>query len=96
VLKKFCEENGIVYEVIAPCTLQHIGLAERKNKSLLDMTRSMLKLKKIPNTLWGEAVRTATYILNICPAKKLDQISEEVWLGRKQSAKQLRVFGSLC
>jgi len=61
-----------VHEVTAPYTPQHNGLAQRSNISLLDMTRNMLKLKKLSNTLWGEAVRTATYILNRCPTKKLD------------------------
>jgi len=96
VFEKFCEDNGIVHEVIAPYTPQHNGLAERRSRSLLDMTRSMLKMKKMPNTFWGEAVRTATYILNRCPTKKLDQIPEEIWTGSKQSAKHLKVFGSLC
>jgi len=96
LFEKFCEDNGIVHEVTAPYTPQHNGLAERRNRSLLDMTKSMLKMKKMPNTFWGEAVRTATYILNKCPTKKLNQIPEEIWLGCKQSAKHLRVFGSLC
>ena len=96
VFEKFCEDNGIVHEVIAPYTPQHNGLAERRNRSLLDMTRSMLKLTKMPNTFWGEAIRTAAYILNRCPTKKLNQTPKEIWLGCKKSAKQLRVFGSLC
>jgi len=96
VFEKFCEDNGIVHEVTAPYTPQHNGLAERRNRSLLDMTRSMLEMKKMPNTFWGEAVRIAAYILNRCPTKKLDQIPEEIWTGSKQSAKHLKVFGSLC
>jgi transposase InsO family protein len=79
----FCEDNGIVHEVAAPYTPQHNGLAERRNRSLLDMTRSMLKMKKMPNTFWGEAVRTSTYILNRCPTQKLNQIPEEILLGCK-------------
>jgi len=71
VFQKFCEENGIPHEVIASYTPQHNDLAERRNKSLLDMTRSMLKLKNMPNTLLGEAVKTVAYILNRCPTKKL-------------------------
>jgi len=94
VFEKFCEYNGIIHKVTAPYSLQHNCLDERRNKCLLDMTRSMLKLKNIPNTLWGEAVRIATYILNGRPTKKLDQIPEEVWLGSKQSIKHLRVSGS--
>jgi len=96
LFEKFCEDNGIVHEVSAPYTPQHNGLAERKNRSLLDMTRSMLKMKKMPNTFWGEEVRTATYILNRCPTKKLNQILEEIWLGCKQLPKHLRFFYSLC
>jgi len=96
VFEKFCEDNGIIHEVFAPYTPQHNGLDERRNRSLLDMTRSMLKLKNMPNTFWEEALRTTSYILNRCPTKKLDQVPEEVWLGSKQSAKHLRVSGSLC
>ena len=96
MFEKFCEDNGIVYEVTAPYTPQHNGLAKRRNRSLLNMTRSMIKLKKMPNTFWREILRTAAYILNRCPTKKLDQILEEIWTGCKQSAKHLRVFFSLC
>jgi len=96
VFENFCEDNVIVHEVTTPYAPQHNGLAERRNRSLLDMTRSMLKIKKMPNTFWGEVVRTTTYILNRCPTKKLYQILEEIWLGSKQSARHLRVFGSLC
>jgi hypothetical protein len=56
----------------------------------------MLEQKKLPNTLWDEAVSTAPYVLNRCPTKQLDKVPEEVWKGRKQSVKHLRVFGSLC
>jgi len=82
--------------VIALYTPVQNGSAERRNRTLIDMTRSMLKLKNVPNTLRGEAMKTVTYIMNIFPKKKLDKIPEEVWMGRKQSAKHLRVFGSLC
>ena len=63
---KFCEENEIEHEVTALYTPQHNGLVERRNQTLLDMIRSMLKEKKLPNTLWGEVVSTATYVLNRC------------------------------
>jgi len=80
LFEKFCEDNGIVHEVTSPYTPQHNGLAEKWNRSLLDMTRSMLKMKKMPNTFWGEAVRTAAYILNRCPTKKLGDKSEPMIL----------------
>ena len=49
--QKFHEENKIEHEVIAPYTPQHNGLAERRNCTLLDMTRSILKEKKLPHNL---------------------------------------------
>ena len=52
VFEKFCEDNDIVHEVTASYTPQHNRLAERRNRSLLDMTKSKLKMKKTPNTLW--------------------------------------------
>ncbi|PNX74518.1 copia-type reverse transcriptase-like protein, partial [Trifolium pratense] len=92
----FCISQGIVHEVTAPYTPQHNGLAERRNRTLLDMARSMLKQKNLPHKFWGEAVTTAAYILNKCLTKKLKTVPEEAWSGRKPSVKHFKIFGSLC
>ncbi|WVZ02284.1 hypothetical protein V8G54_023090 [Vigna mungo] len=70
-MNEFCTGKGIKHEVTAPYTPQHNGLTERRNRMLLDMVRCMLKAKGLPKFLWGEAVATATYILNRCPTKAL-------------------------
>jgi len=63
----------------------------------MEMARSMLKGKGMPNTFWAEAVYTTVYILNRCPTKEVqDKTPIEAWSGRKPSAKHLRVFGSIC
>ena len=63
----------------------------------MEMARSMLKEKGLPNTFWAEAVYTAVYILNRCPTKSVkDKTPIEAWNGKKPSAKHLRVFGSIC
>ena len=67
----YCTSQGIIHEVTSPYTPQHNGLAERRNKCLLDMVRSMLKEMKLPHKFRGEAVNTTTYILNRCPTKKM-------------------------
>lgn len=67
--ESYCTSQGIIHEVTAPYTPH--GLLERRNKSLLDMARSMLKENKLPLAFWGKAVNTAAYILNRCPTKKL-------------------------
>jgi len=63
----------------------------------MEMARSMLKEKGMPNTFWAEAVYTVVYILNRCPTKTVqDKTPIEAWSGRKSSAKHLRVCGSIC
>jgi predicted DNA-binding protein (MmcQ/YjbR family) len=81
--KQFLVEQGINHEVSAPYTPQHSGLAERRNRAVLNMVRSMLREKSLPSYLWGEAVNTVVYILN-------------KWSGKKPMASHLRVFGALC
>jgi predicted nucleotidyltransferase len=60
------------------------------------MVRSMLNSKNLPKELWGEAVSTATYVLNICPPKKLNGITpKECLSSNKPNVSHLRVFGSV-
>ncbi|PNY18017.1 copia-type polyprotein [Trifolium pratense] len=95
--ESFCVENGIEHEVTAPYTPQHNGLAERRNRTILDMARCMVKHRNLPKSFWGEAVNTAVYVLNKCPTRKLkDKVPEEVWCGKKPSVSHFRVFGALC
>lgn len=95
--KSLCEEEGIIHEVTPPYTPQHNGTAERKNRSIMNMVRSMLKCKNLPKYLWGEAASTAVYLLNRCPTKRLKGItSEEAWSGSKPDVSHLRIFGSIC
>src|ERR1043165_5105897 len=51
--QKLCGDNGIEHEVTAPYTPQHNGLNELRNRTFLDMTRSMIKEKKFPHN-YGE------------------------------------------
>ncbi|GAU38713.1 hypothetical protein TSUD_396410 [Trifolium subterraneum] len=69
--ENYCKDQGIIHEVTTSYTPQHNGLAERRNRSILDMARSMVKQKGLPHRFWGEAVSTAVDILNRTPTKKL-------------------------
>lgn len=95
--REFCEAEGIVHEVTPPYTPQHNGTAERKNRTLLNMIRTMLKGKNLPKCLWGEAAATAAYILNRCPSRRLNgRTPEEAWTGTKPNVMHLKIFGSIC
>ncbi|XP_074351350.1 uncharacterized protein LOC141690452 [Apium graveolens] len=93
---KYCEEQGIRKFLTAPYTPQQNGVAERKNRTILDMVHSMLKSKKMPKEFWAEAVKCAIYVQNRCPHAKLkDQTPQEAWNGKKPTVSHLKVFGSV-
>ncbi|MCO5605620.1 hypothetical protein L7F22_059803 [Adiantum nelumboides] len=69
---------------------------ERKNRSLMEMARCMLKAKSLPHKLWMEAVACAAHVLNRCPTRALKTITPyESWYDKKPSVSYLRVFGCL-
>ncbi|GKA89220.1 putative ribonuclease H-like domain-containing protein [Tanacetum coccineum] len=64
VMNQFCEIKGIRREFSVARTPQQNGIAERKNRTLIEATRTMLVDFKLPTTFWAEAVNTACYVLN--------------------------------
>ncbi|CAL2270573.1 unnamed protein product [Prunus armeniaca] len=93
----FCEKEGIQRQFTLAHTPQQNGVVERKNKTVIEMAKSMLHEKKMPYFLWAEAVHTSVYILNRCPTKALNNTTPfETYSGRKPGIAHLKVFGSLC
>lgn len=59
----FCQNSGIKRHLTVPYTPQQNGVVEGRNRTLLEMTRSILKHMNMPNYFWGEAIRHSTYLL---------------------------------
>ena len=59
-------ENWILSQLTALGTPQQNGVAERRNRTLFDMTRSMMSYSELPLFLWGFSLETALYICNTC------------------------------
>ena len=57
-----CSESGIQIQHLVPYTPQQNGIAERKNRSLKEMTTCMLEAKKLAENLWAEAMNATEYI----------------------------------
>ncbi|KAA0053129.1 integrase [Cucumis melo var. makuwa] len=92
----FFKEQGIHHQMKARMTPQQNGVAERKNRTIMEMARSMLKAKNLPNEFWGDAVACTVYILNRAPTKSVPGMTPyEAWCGEKPSVSHLRVFGSI-
>jgi transposase InsO family protein len=58
-IEGFLKEEGIKHEFSSPYTPQQNGVVERKNRTLLDMARTMLDEYKTPDRFWAEAINTA-------------------------------------
>ncbi|CAN1141377.1 Retrovirus-related Pol polyprotein from transposon TNT 1-94 [Linum perenne] len=70
-LGSFLSQQGIVHCSSCVDTPQQNGIAERKNRHLLDTARALLFTNNVPKYLWGEAVLTATYLVNRLPNRVL-------------------------
>nr|GEX64908.1 ribonuclease H-like domain-containing protein [Tanacetum cinerariifolium] len=64
VMNQFCEDKGIKREYSVARTPQQNGVAERRNRALIEAVKTMLVDSKFPTTFWAEAVNTACYVLN--------------------------------
>lgn len=89
------EENGIERQLTVPYSPHQNGLAERANRALVDMARSLLVHSGMPESLWAEAVMTACYIRNRPPtAAVVRKTPYEAWSGKKPNVGHMRIFGS--
>nr|GEU51645.1 retrovirus-related Pol polyprotein from transposon TNT 1-94 [Tanacetum cinerariifolium] len=94
---EFCNVNGITQNFSAPRTPQPNGVVERKNRTLQEMSMTLLNEQSLPQKFWCNAVYTSTYILNqILIRSILGKTPYELLRGRKPMLDYFRVFGSTC
>ncbi|GJY34802.1 putative ribonuclease H-like domain-containing protein [Tanacetum coccineum] len=93
-MNEFCEMKGIRREFSVARTPQQNGVAERKNRTLIEAARTMLADSKLPTTFWAEAVNTACYVQNrVLVIKPHNKTPYELFLGRKPALSFMRPFG---
>ena len=93
-IKKWAAERGITLETTAPYSPSQNGVAERFNRTLLELARAMLIAKKLPVFLWDEAVSHANYLRNRSSTVALaDMMPHEAQTGKKPNVSHLREFG---
>uniref|UniRef100_A0A2N9H6H8 Integrase catalytic domain-containing protein n=1 Tax=Fagus sylvatica TaxID=28930 RepID=A0A2N9H6H8_FAGSY len=91
--KDYLKDNGIISQLTPPGTPQHNGVAERRNRTLLDMVRSMMSMSELPVSFWGYALETAIYLLNRVPTKSVPNTPYELWTGKKPSLNHIKIWG---
>jgi hypothetical protein len=96
-IEGFLEDVGIKHEFSSPYTPQQNGVVERKNKTLLDMARTMLDEYKTPDRFWAEAINTTCYSINqLYLHRILKKTTYELLTDKKPNVSYFRVFGSKC
>src|SRR3954469_11626905 len=84
---------GIVPQLTPAGTPQRNGVAERRNRTLLDSVRSMMSHTDLPVSFWGYALETAIHILNRVPSKSVKTTPFEEWHGTKPELSHLKIWG---
>ena len=97
LVEEFLDEEGIRHEFSTPYTPQQNGVVERKNRTLIDMARTMLDEYKTSDIFWCDTVNTACHAINrLYLHKKLKKTSYELLTGNKPKVSYFRVFGCKC
>ncbi|GKB73584.1 retrotransposon protein, putative, ty1-copia subclass [Tanacetum coccineum] len=91
--KNYLKACEIFQQLTPPYTPQHNGVSERRNRTLLDMVRSMMNLTTLPLSFWDYALESATCILNMVPTNKLDKTPYGLWYGKVPNLSYLKVWG---
>lgn len=93
---KYCQRRGIVHETTTPHSSSANGVAERRNRTILDLARSMLSDSRLPAHYWGEAAATAAHVLDVIPSSRHPgKTPHEIRTGNKPDVSYLRPFGCL-
>ena len=91
---QFCSANGIARQLTVAYTPQQNGVAERKNRTIMNIVRNMLSNKQIPKEFWPEAVNWAIHVLNRSPTSAVRELTpEDARSGNKPVVDYFRVFG---
>ena len=93
----FLASRGIIHQTTCVNTAQQNGVAERKNRHLLEVARSLMFKMNVPKFLWGEAVKTAAYLINRMPSRILGyKTPVECLSGSNYFIVPPKIFGCTC
>jgi len=79
------DENGTSHQTTVPDTPQQNGVAERLNRVLVEMARTVMRHKDVEQDLLADAIKTAVYTWNRGTSRALPVVKtpHELWTGNK-------------
>ncbi|GKD55326.1 retrotransposon protein, putative, ty1-copia subclass [Tanacetum coccineum] len=84
------KEHRIIAHRTPTYTSQHNSVSERRNRTLLDIVRSMMSQITLPKSFWDYAFESAARILNMVPTKKVEKTPYEIWHGQAPKLSYLK------
>nr|GEZ53014.1 hypothetical protein [Tanacetum cinerariifolium] len=96
-LNAFFKEEGIEHQTSTARTPEQNGVVKRRNRTLVEVARTMLSASKLPLFFWVKAIATACYTQNrsiIIPTH--EKTAYHIINDRKLSIKHLHIFGCIC
>ena len=92
--KEYLEAEVVRHELTIPMTPEQNGVAERKNRTLVEAVRLMLIGAKLPKKFWAESFSTTVYLRNLSSSKAVVGMTPfEAWNNYKPDVSHLRVYG---
>jgi hypothetical protein len=87
------KQYGIVPQLTLSRMFKWNGVSERKNRTLLDMVRSMMRQTNLPLSCWGYAIEITVFIINRVPTKFVEKTPYDIWTGKCHGLSFLKVWG---
>ena len=95
--RQHLSERGILHQKSVTDTPQQNGVAERMNRTLVEMARCLLTQAGLENRFWGEAINTAAYLRNRAPSAALKSSTPfEIFTGNKPDLSKPSSFWMHC
>ncbi|KAK2971003.1 hypothetical protein RJ640_001517 [Escallonia rubra] len=96
--QNYMNQHGILHQSSCTDTPAQNGVAERKNRHLLETARALLFQMKVPKPFWADAISTACFLINRMPSTVLNgDVPYSVLFPTKPLFPvEPRIFGSTC
>jgi hypothetical protein len=96
-IRNITQRYGIIHQKTVSYTPEQNGAAERENRTIVELARTLLQDSGLPMNLWAEAVNFATYNLNWTGTSSQSNVfPSELWLNKKPDVKTFHFFGEKC
>ena len=90
----YLKSKGTVQKLNAHDTPQNLGVAERRNWTIVERVRALIHASGLPKFLWGEAARHVVWLMNRTSTKAVDGMTPyEAAFGKKPDLRGLREWG---